>query len=172
MLRNTPEVFANGSLVSRTMRDPVVLCYLLSDLARRQANGETTMSPADIVRTALVDGIPVEDSLNDISKTSLKSDVRIAIAGRIAPILRGLLIACSGHKLGRVGVAQFSAVDMATGIISFVFTTVLEFSSSDPTNPSTPADVLRRVARFAFGAEEIPGELPTSRVSAATVSCM
>lgn len=170
LLRNTPEVFFRGSLVSLNMDDQVVLCYILTELVNFQQSKEDEISPSDLVQNARVDGKPVRTFLKDLINTSIKTEARLIIANTVSAFLRGLLIAFLGHEVGHLSAAQFASVDMTTGVLTFIITNVIEFSSANPVSPLKPADVLRKVARLALGAET-PTEEGAPKIVAASVSC-
>lgn len=164
-------MYSNNSLSSRTLRDHVVLCYILTRLTRLQAGAASTFSPMQLVREARIDGRTVERHLMDITNTSINTEVRVGISNKIAPFVRGILIATSGDRIGPVGSAQLASFDLRTGIAVFLVTTAMEFSSGEPNSAYTPADVFRHVARMVFNAEEIPPEFGPAKIATATVSC-
>ncbi|CDJ48117.1 hypothetical protein, conserved [Eimeria brunetti] len=169
LLRESPQALFRGSLVSASMEDIVVMCYILSELVSFQQVKEDEITAGDLVERTRVDGKPVMTYLKDLINTSIKPETRLITANIVSPFLRGLLIAFLGQEVGHLAAAQFAAVDLTTGILTFVITSSIDFSSADPVNPLKPADVLRKVARLALGAET-PTEGGAPKIVAATVS--
>ncbi|OEH77292.1 rhoptry neck protein [Cyclospora cayetanensis] len=158
-LLKPPHILADESLCSKTVDDWVILCFILIKLEKRGPIPEE-IAPMELVKAAFVDGKSVESHLHDLVNSGLPSDFRLQVANSINPFLRGLLIFFMGHQLGDVGAAQLLSVDLPTGVISFSFTHVYEFTSAEPEHGGTPAYVFRKLARIAFGAESLEESKP------------
>ncbi|KAL8428125.1 hypothetical protein Efla_005828 [Eimeria flavescens] len=169
VLTDMPPAFVRGSLDSGNMTEPAGLCYFFLELVQKLSQRKETFIPSELFEKTAVDGTTVNKYLKQILNTSLSAEVRLGAIKKLSPLLRSLLIACMGHQIGAIGAAQFTAVDMKTGVLTFVFAGVVELST-EGREALHPAEMFRRVARLTFGTEGLEGQPEGTRVVAAHVS--
>ncbi|KAL8429312.1 hypothetical protein ACSSS7_006677 [Eimeria intestinalis] len=170
LLTTVPPAFVRGSFDSQNTTEPAALCYFFLELSKRLSQQGKTFAPDALLQNLVVDGTSVMRFLKQIVDTSLSVEVRLASIKRITVMLRALLIACSTHQLGTIGAAQFTALDLKTGIMTFFFTNAVELQTGGPSRLK-PAELFSQVARVVFGAATLEEQPQGSRIASASVSC-